>query len=226
MENKNWTISDVPDLSGKQVVITGANSGLGFETAIVLSTKGANVIIACCAVTKGEDAVREIRKDCPGALLNVAELDLADLNSVKAFAEKYKEEHKKLDILINNAGIMMPPFGLTKDGFESQMGINHLGHFVLTALLADIIKNTSRSRVVNVSSLAHRQGEMDFTNLLFDKGKGYSPTKAYGRTKLANLLFTFELQRYFEQAGVDSMAVAAHPGFSITNLGHYLQKKN
>ena len=161
----------------------------------------------------------------PKADILVKELDLADLKSVTDFAASFKKENKQLDVLLNNAGIMMVPYGLTKDGFEKQIGTNHLGHFALTGLLLDLLKATPKSRVVNVSSMAHKSGVMDTDNLLYENGKDYSPIKAYGRSKLANLLFTYELQRFFEKNKIDTIAVAAHPGVSDTNLFNHAAPK-
>lgn len=161
----------------------------------------------------------------PEADIIVMELDLADLKSVQNFVSQFKKKHSRLDILLNNAGIMMMPYGLTKDGFEKQIGTNHLGHFALTGLLLDVLKKTPKSRVVNVSSIAHKSGAMDFNNLLYNKGEGYTPMKAYGRSKLSNLLFTYELQRFFEANKIDCSALAAHPGVSDTNLFNHAAPK-
>ncbi len=215
----------MPDLKGKIIIVTGANSGLGFEAAKAFSAKGAHVVMACRDLSRAEQAKKEILSDYPQAELELMTLDLMDLNSIKTFAAQFQSTYKRLDVLLNNAGIMMVPYGLTKDGFEKQMGTNHLGHFALTGLLLPVLHETPQSRVVNVSSMGHRFGKMDFNNLLFDKGKGYSPARAYGRSKLANLLFTYELQRYFESQGKDCLAVAAHPGAANTHLTRDLEKK-
>ena len=218
MKTINWTLKNIPDLSGKTILVTGGNSGLGFEAVKAFAGKGAHVILACRSTIKGNDAVIKIKEMHPKADILVKELDLADLKSVTDFAASFKKENKQLDVLLNNAGIMMVPYGLTKDGFEKQIGTNHLGHFALTGLLLDLLKATPKSRVVNVSSMAHKSGVMDTDNLLYENGKDYSPIKAYGRSKLANLLFTYELQRFFEKNKIDTIAVAAHPGVSDTNL--------
>ena len=221
MPSKDWTINDIPDLTGKIIIVTGGNSGLGYEAAKALSSKGAKVTIACRSMLKGEQAMKQILEAYPKADIDVSELDLADLQSIKSFATKYFQTHKQLDLLLNNAGIMMTPYQLTKDGFESQMGINHLGHFALTGLLLELLRKTPNSRVVNVSSMAHKQGIMDYDNLLFNR-KGYTPLKAYGRSKLSNLLFTYELQRFFESNKIDCKALVAHPGVSDTNLFQHI----
>ena len=218
METKNWTTKDIPNLKGKTIIVTGGNSGLGFEAVKAYARKNATVIMACRSVSKGEIARQQILDITSKSHIVVMELDLTDLKSIQQFSNKFKESFTSLDILLNNAGILMVPYGLTKDGFENQLGTNHLGHFALTGLLMDVLKSTPNSRVVNVSSMAHKQGVMDYSNLLYNKGDGYSPLKAYGRSKLSNLLFTYELQRYFDANKIDCIAVAAHPGVSDTNL--------
>jgi NAD(P)-dependent dehydrogenase (short-subunit alcohol dehydrogenase family) len=207
------------------VIVTGGNSGLGLEAEKVFAHKNAKVILACRSVEKGEIAKNSIVTLYPNADITVYSLDLADLESIKSFATKILQSLDKLDILLNNAGIMMTPYQLTKDGFESQLGTNHLGHFALTGLLLELLKNTPKSRVVNVSSNAHKQGTMDYDNLQYDKGNGYTPIKAYCRSKLANLLFTYELQRYFDANKIDCKAIVAHPGMSDTNLFNNITSK-
>ncbi|MGM0620833.1 MAG: oxidoreductase [Bacteroidota bacterium] len=222
---ENWTTEDIPDLSGKVIIVTGGNSGLGFESVKAFTAKGAEVILASRSIGKGEKAKAEIIQQHPEGKIKVAELDLADLDSVRRFAKNYQQNHNRLNVLLNNAGIMTTPYFKTKDGFEGQVGTNHLGHFALTGLLLPVLKKTLQSRVVNVSSSAHKQGKMDFDNLLFENGKGYSPMKAYGRSKLANLLFTYELQHFFKANNFNSISVAAHPGLSQTELFRYLDEK-
>jgi len=224
----NWTTDNIPSLKGKTVIVTGGNSGLGLQSVKAYAEKGATVILACRNFDKGELAKNEILKSYQQVQIIVMTLNLADLSSVRTFAERFNKEFDRLDILLNNAGIMMPPYQLTKDGLESQQGTNHFGHFALTGLLLDKLKATPGSRVVNVSSMAHKQGKMDFINLLYENGKGYSPLAAYGRSKLENLLFTFGLQEYFLKNKLDIKALAAHPGVSDTNLfssigGQFLQ---
>jgi NAD(P)-dependent dehydrogenase (short-subunit alcohol dehydrogenase family) len=212
----NWTAENIPDLTGKIAIVTGANSGIGYEMARALAGKEATVILACRNQAKGEAAVQQIDREYPEAKAGRMQLDLSDLASVRRFAGAFTSHYDRLDILINNAGIMVPPFGKTADGFELQFGTNYLGHFALTGLLVDLIIHTPRARVVTVSSGGHRFGEIDFDNL--NAEKGYDGQRAYAQSKLANLLFTYELQRRFEGAGVDAIAVAAHPGWTATNL--------
>lgn len=225
----NWTTNNIPSLAGKTIIVTGGNSGLGLQSVKAYAEKGAQVVLACRNYAKGDEARTDILKQVPDAQIAVMSLDLADLTSVRTFAERFNKEFDRLDILLNNAGIMMPPYELTKDGLESQQGTNHFGHFALTGLLLHKLKATPGSRVVNVSSLAHKQGRMDFDNLLYENGKGYSPLGAYGRSKLENLLFTYGLQDFFSKNKLDIKAVVAHPGVSDTNLfskigGEFLQK--
>lgn len=224
----NWTTNNIPSLTGKTIIVTGGNSGLGLQSVKAYAGKGAQVVLACRNYAKGDEARTDILKQVPAAQIAVMSLDLADLTSVRSFAERFNKEFDRLDILLNNAGIMMPPYELTKDGLESQQGTNHFGHFALTGLLLDKLKATPGSRVVNVSSLAHKRGRMDFDNLLYENGKGYSPLGAYGRSKLENLLFTYALQDFFSKNKLDIKAVVAHPGVSDTNLfskigGEFLQ---
>jgi NAD(P)-dependent dehydrogenase (short-subunit alcohol dehydrogenase family) len=223
--NDKWTLDNAPDLTGKIIVVTGGNSGLGYESVKAFAMKGAEVVMASRTMEKGEEAKAEIIKAVAQAKISVMELDLADLGSVRSFATAFRKKYKQLDVLLNNAGIMMSPYFQTKDGFEAQLGTNHLGHFALTGLLFDLLLKTPGARIVNVSSGAHKQGSMDFSNLQFENGKGYSPMKAYGRSKLSNLLFTYALQRKLEAADRGVIAVAAHPGIAMTNLSRYLEKK-
>jgi NAD(P)-dependent dehydrogenase (short-subunit alcohol dehydrogenase family) len=217
-----WTTEDMPDLTGKVAIVTGANSGIGYDTAVAFAQKGATVIMASRNLEKGQAALERLKAEVPNADVELMQLDLASLDSVRAFAEAFEAKYDRLDLLINNAGIMMVPYGLTEDGFELQFGTNHLGHFALTGLLLDTILATPGARVVNVSSGGHRFGTMDFDDLMFEGGEGYSGRVVYGRSKLANLLFTYELQRRFDATGIDAEALAAHPGGSNTNLGNHL----
>jgi NAD(P)-dependent dehydrogenase (short-subunit alcohol dehydrogenase family) len=216
MSKHGWSAERLPEQSGRIAIVTGANSGIGFETARVLAEKGATVNMACRNLAKANPKADEIRERHPGAKVEVMQLDLADLESVRSFADAFRAKYDRLDLLINNAGVMVPPYGKTVQGFETQFGINHLGHFALTGALLDLLTDTPGSRVVNVSSMAHRIGKIDFSNLNWDKG--YNAQAAYGQSKLANLLFTYELQRRLKKAGKDTLSVAAHPGWTETNL--------
>ncbi|GAB1421792.1 SDR family NAD(P)-dependent oxidoreductase [Anaerolineales bacterium] len=222
MGNK-WTTENIPDLHHKVIVITGANSGIGFEAARAFAQKGAIVILACRNMQKAQEATTRILEDNPDAILDIMPLDLAEQASVKAFSGAFHKKYDRLDILLNNAGIMAVPYAKTVDGFEQQFATNHLGHFALTGLLMDRLLETPQSRVVNISSNAHRWGEIDFDNLMYENGEGYKSFSAYGRSKLANLLFTLALQKRFEAIGSDSLALAAHPGGSNTNLADHFK---
>jgi len=221
----NWTLKNVPDLTGKVIIVTGGNSGIGYESAKELGRKGAEIILASRNPEKAGAALAQIQGEIPKFIGDVIPLDLASLKSIREFEKIFKAKYDRLDVLINNAGIMMVPYGLTEDGFESQFGINHLGHFALTGLLMDTLINTKGSRVVNVSSNAHYAGELDLDDLFYQNGNEYSPQKAYGASKLANLLFTYELQRKFENKPGDVIALAAHPGISNTSLAdHFFER--
>lgn len=222
---EKWTLKNMDDLSEKVIIVTGGNSGLGFESVKAFAGKGASVVLASRNSQKGEEAKAAILEEYPTGKIEVLELDLMDLESVRTFVKQFEGKYDRLDVLLNNAGIMTTPYFNTKDGFEGQMGTNHLGHFALTAQLLNMIKSTPGSRVVNVSSSGHQFGKMDFENLLFEDGKGYSPMKSYGRSKLANLLFTYELERQFESSGIDAISVASHPGGSRTNLDRHVKGK-
>lgn len=219
----NWTTEHMPDLTGKVIIVTGANSGIGFEAAKEFARKGAQTILACRNMDKAQVALAQIQAEIPHALAEIMPLDLASLASVHQFAASFKAKYGQLDVLVNNAGLGGIPYSTTEDGFEMQFGVNHLGHFALTGLLIDQLLRTSGSRVVNISSGGHRFANMDFDNLMYEGGKGYSVMGAYGRSKLANLLFTYELQRRLEAVGANCIAVAAHPGASNTNLGSHLE---
>jgi len=205
------------DQTGRVAVVTGANSGIGFETAKELARKGATVILACRSQKKGEAAAAAIRGENPTGRVQMMRLDLSSLASVRAFAQTFTAALDRLDLLINNAGVMaLPRRAETADGFEMQFGTNHLGHFALTSLLFDLLARTPDSRVVNVSSGAHRAGRIHWDDLQFRHA--YTPFGAYSQSKLANLLFTVELQRRLDKAGVGVTATAAHPGWTATNL--------
>lgn len=211
----------LPDQTGRLMIVTGANTGLGFETTRMLAEKGATVVMACRNLQKAEAARARIAEAVPDASLEVLEIDLASMSSVRAFADAFLARHDRLDVLINNAGVMMPPFTKTEDGFELQFAANYLGHFLLTARLMDVIRATEGSRVVSLSSIAHRRGRIDFDDLQSEDG--YSASDAYAQSKLACLLFAYELQRRLEAVGDDTtISTAAHPGVATTELARHL----
>jgi NAD(P)-dependent dehydrogenase (short-subunit alcohol dehydrogenase family) len=215
-DKEKWTADDIPDLSAKTIVVTGGNSGIGYEAALEFARKRAEVILACRDLGKARTAAARISASSPGAKVEVMELDLANLASVRGFSDAFHLEHPALHVLCNNAGVMAIPYRLTVDGFEMQFGTNHLGHFALTGLLLDRLLATEGARVVNVASGAHRMGKIRFDDLQWHNG--YRKWMAYGQSKLANLLFTFELQRRADKAGAKLLSVASHPGYAATNL--------
>lgn len=212
----SWTIADTGDQRGRVALVTGANTGIGFETARALAAQGATVVLACRDLGKAEHARDRLRAGLPGADISTLRVDLAALTSVRAAAVEFCDRYPALDLLINNAGLMIPPYGRTVDGFELQFGTNHLGHFALTGLLLDRLLATPGSRVVTVSSNGHRRGRIDFDDL--NAERRYHPMTAYTQSKLANLLFTHELQRRLTAAGATTIAVSAHPGAARTDL--------
>jgi len=218
---RKFTENNVPDQSGSTVVITGANTGLGYEAARVLSGRGARVLIACRSQQKAEDAIARIEKQNGTVNISYVPLDLGDLSSVKQCAAQLQAE-ERIDVLINNAGIMVPPYELTKDGFESQFGVNHLGPFALTGLLLEKLAKTPSSRVVNTSSIAHNTGRIRFKDISAERH--YSASARYSMSKLANLLFSYELQRRFEAADLPVLSVACHPGIASTELSRYMPR--
>ncbi len=217
MPNQNaWTSDDIPDLSGKTIVVTGGNSGIGYEAALEFARKRAKVILACRDLGKARTAADRITASSASADVEVMALDLSSLASIRAFSDAFHVQHHALHVLCNNAGVMAIPYRLTTDGFEMQFGTNHLGHFALTGLLLDLLLATDGARVVNVASGAHRMGRMHFDDLQLKNG--YGKWRAYGQSKLANLLFTSELQRKADSAGKKFLSVACHPGYAATNL--------
>ncbi len=212
----NWTQQDIPDLTGKVIVITGANSGLGYESARTLAGQGATVIMAVRNPTKGEKASTDIKQDDPQASLDVMTLDVGNLSSVRDFAAAFQAKYDRLDILMNNAGVMAIPRQETVDGFEMQLGVNHLGHFALTGLLLEVIVKTPQARIHNVTSGANFTARINFDDLM--SKKRYGRWEAYGQSKLANVFFTFELHKRLAAAGFDTIANTSHPGLVLTNL--------
>jgi NAD(P)-dependent dehydrogenase (short-subunit alcohol dehydrogenase family) len=212
----NWTVERVPDQAGKTIVVTGANSGIGLAATRILASRGARVVLACRDTAKGEKARAQIAAVHPDAQISVQRLDLADLGSVREFAAAVSKEHQRLDVLVNNAGVMALPYCKTCDGFEMQFGTNHLGHFALTGLLLPRLMEAPSPRVVTVASVAHYFGSIDFEDLHGEKS--YWRWPAYAQSKLANLLFVKELARRVERAGMSILSVACHPGYASTNL--------
>ncbi len=218
MTRKHWTSAEIEDQTGRVAIVTGGNSGIGYETAKALASKGATVIVASRNDQRGRKAVENVRGEIAGAKVELMLLDLASQASVRGFAEAFKARFNRLDLLINNAGVMMPPTRQeTEDGFEIQFGTNHLGHFTLTLLLIDILIATEGSRVVNVSSSAQNVGKLDLDDLQWTK-RPFHRMGSYGASKIANMLFTLELQRRFSAAGLSTIATSAHPGWTATNL--------
>lgn len=220
--SKFWTAADIPSQAGKRIIITGANSGIGYHAALKLARKDAHIVLACRDRKKGEAALDRLNTEAPGANIELAILDLASLASVREFAAKELAQRRPLHILINNAGVMAPPKRLeTTDGFELQFGTNVLGHFALTALLMPSLqqaaaKSADRPRIVTIASIAHKRGQLDFNDL--QSTKNYGPMKAYQQSKLANLMFAFELERRLRAKSIPIMSIAAHPGVANTPL--------
>ncbi|WP_405537781.1 oxidoreductase [Streptomyces sp. NBC_00075] len=209
-----WNTQDIPDQSGRTAVVTGANSGLGYVTARELARKGARVVLACRSEARGNEAVGRLLGEVPDAIAEFWRLDLGDLGSVREFAAGLPYE--RIDLLVNNAGVMALPYGTTADGFETQFGVNHLGHFALTGLLFPALLSTPGARIVNLSSGTHAYANIDIDDL--NSERKYRRWIAYGRSKTANLLFTHELARRLSAIGSDVVAAAAHPGYAATNL--------
>jgi NAD(P)-dependent dehydrogenase (short-subunit alcohol dehydrogenase family) len=218
-----FDLDKISSQKGRIAIVTGANIGLGYETALGLAKKEMTVILACRNIDKANTAKQDILKEVPNADLGIIQIDLSSLNSVRTFAKNYLKKYQKLDLLINNAGVMMPPFSLTEDEFELQMAANYFGHFLLTGLLLETILATPNSRIVSLSSIAHRNGKINFDDL--QSQKKYSAMQAYSQSKLACLMYGYELQRRLDSAGHQStISTIAHPGVSDTNLGQHLPK--
>jgi NAD(P)-dependent dehydrogenase (short-subunit alcohol dehydrogenase family) len=223
LPSDKWTIENIPDLTGKIALVTGGNSGLGYECVKVFASKGANLVLSCRDLEKGNAARESILQELPDAQVEVMGLDLANLSSIHQFAVDFTSHYDNLHILINNAGVMATPHRTTVDGFELQFGTNHLGHFALTGLLMDVLLRTPKSRVVTVSSNAERFGWIDFKNL---KGERfYERWIAYCQSKLANVLFAYELQRRLNAIGAKTISLVAHPGYTVTGLRTELMGK-
>ncbi len=217
-----WTANDVPDQTGRLAVVTGSNTGLGFDTARVLAARGAHVVMACRDTAKADAEAARIRAQTPGAQVSVQKLDLGSLASVREAAAEMVAAYPRIDLLINNAGVMYPPKSTTADGFELQFGTNHLGHFALTGLLLGNLLPVDGSRVVVVASIAHDiRAKIDFADLQWERRR-YDRVAAYGQSKLANLMFAYDLQRRLATAKAKTIAVAAHPGVAATELTRHV----
>jgi NAD(P)-dependent dehydrogenase (short-subunit alcohol dehydrogenase family) len=217
-----FNLTKIASQKGKTAIVTGANTGIGFETALALAEKNAHVIMACRNLQKAQVAKANILTKFPKASIEMIQLDLNSLQSVRDFVVEFSKNHQKLDLLINNAGLMIPPLMRTKDGFESQLGVNYLGHFLLTGLLLPVLEKTTGSRVISLSSIAHRNAQINFKDL--NSEKSYSRFKAYGQSKLACLMFAYELDRRLKKKGSTVKSIAAHPGVSNTELARYVPK--
>lgn len=218
-----FNLNNIPSQKGRIAIVTGANIGLGYETALGLAKKEMTVILACRNEKKAAAAKQDILKEVPSANIDILQIDLSKLDSVRTFAKNYLSKYTQLDLLINNAGVMVPPFSLTEDGFELQMAANYFGHFLLTGLLLDAVLATPNSRIVSLSSIAHRSGKINFDDL--QSKKKYSAFQAYSQSKLACLMYGYELQRRLDAAGQTStISTIAHPGASNTNLAQHLPK--
>lgn len=212
-----WTAAHMPSQAGKTVLVTGANSGIGYQAALELARHGAHVLLGCRSEGKGQAALERLKREVPGASVEIALVDIASLSSIRTFASQYVSRGGTLDILVNNAGVMaVPARELTSDGFERQFGTNHLGHFALTGLLMPALSKSVAPRVVTVASLAHRDGKIELDNLQSERS--YKPWDAYNNSKLANILFAKELDRRMREAGSPLLSVAVHPGVSKTGI--------
>lgn len=217
MTNPNWKLEHIPNIEGKRIIITGASSGLGKEATRVLASRDTSIIMAVRNIKKGKEVKKDILNNFSHADIRIIELDLASLASIKQFSDTIIKDYDQLDILINNAGVMMCPYSKTEDGFEIQMGTNHFGHFALTGHLLPLLKKTKGSRIVSTSSLAHTSGNIDFSDINWEERK-YKTGKAYGDSKLANLYFTYELARKLERDPNAPQVMVAHPGWTSTDL--------
>jgi NAD(P)-dependent dehydrogenase (short-subunit alcohol dehydrogenase family) len=217
MSKSNWNSNNIPDLTGKVVIVTGATSGLGKEATKILAQKNATVIMAVRNTKKGDTVAQEIKSTTPNAQINIIAMDLNSLASVKSFATAVLSNYDRLDVLINNAGIMACPFDKTKEGFEIQMGTNHFGHFALTGLLMPLLEKTKNARIVATSSIGHRMGDIDFEDINWEKRK-YNSNKAYADSKLANLYFAYHLAEKLKAENKGIKVTAAHPGWTRTDL--------
>jgi NAD(P)-dependent dehydrogenase (short-subunit alcohol dehydrogenase family) len=217
MAKLQWNTDNIPSQEGRVIIITGANSGLGAEASKILAKKNATLVLTARSIQKGQKILEDIRQNNKNVQVELLELDLANLASIKVFAKEFQQKYSHLDVLINNAGVMACPFARTQDGFEIQLGTNHLGPFALTGLLMPILKQTKASRVVSTSSIVHNMGNIDFTDFNWERRK-YNSGKAYADSKLANLYFTYELAKRLQLEKEPPIVTAAHPGWTLTDL--------
>ncbi len=218
----SFQLNNIPDQAGRIAIVTGSNIGLGYETALGFAQKNMEVVLACRNLDKANAAATKIRAQVPQAKLRMLQLDLSSLESVRTFARAYSDFYDRLDLLVNNAGVMIPPYTQTEDGMELQFGVNYAGHFLLTALLLEVLEATPDSRIVTLSSIAHKNGKIQFDDLQY--AKRYSAVGAYAQSKAACLIFTFELDRLLRKHGYQTISVGSHPGVSDTNLAQHMPK--
>ncbi len=223
MKKEIWTLKNLPNLKSKTIVVTGANSGIGYEATKAFAMANAKVIMGCRSLERANEAKGKILQEFKDADIDIIILDLMDFSSIKKFTDEINEKYNKVDVLLNNAGIMIVPYGPTKDGFEKQIGVNHFGHFYLTMNLLKKLNNTLDSRIVNIASIAHRFGKLKPDSFLYGENKKYNKTYAYAQSKLANLLFTYGLKTRLEEKNSKIKVLAAHPGITRTNLGRHLK---
>ncbi len=225
MKKEMWTLENIPDLKNKIIVVTGANSGIGFEATKAFVMKNAKVIMGCRNFKRAQESKEMILKEYPNADLDIILLDLMDFESIKEFSNKILNNYPRINILLNNAGIMTVPYGATKNGLEKQIGVNHFGHFYLTMSLLPLINKTTNSRIVNISSIAHRYGKLNPNTFYYKENNKYNKSFAYAQSKLANLLFTYGLSSRLEKKGSLIKVLAAHPGITKSNLGRHINTK-
>jgi len=226
MSKEKWTLKNMPDLNKKTIVVTGANSGIGFEAAKAFAMSNALVVMGCRSLERANEARDKIIKEYPEAKLDIILLDLMAFDSIQSFTDSINQKYDKVDVLLNNAGIMTVPYGSTKNGFEKQIGVNHFGHFYLTMNLLKVLNNTKDSRIVSISSIAHRFGNINPNTFMYEENKKYNKSKAYAQSKLANMLFTYGLKSRLEKLGSKISVLAAHPGITSTNLGRHTKSLN
>lgn len=219
--SNSWNVEDIPNQKEKNIIITGANSGIGFEAAKILAKKDAHIIMACRDLSRAEQAKDTIMTEYPSASIALYVLNLASLDSVDTFVKQIKRDYKTIDVLLNNAGVMAPPYSQTEDGLELQFGVNHIGHFSLTLQLLDLFVTSKDPRIVNVASLAHKFGNLKVSSFYYRPSHHYKKNIAYAQSKLANLLFTYALNRKLKTLDLNIKVLAAHPGVSSTNLGRH-----